>query len=273
MFGVFVGRALFARWLRRAASSGRFQRRVAVVGVGEQARYLLTRLQEDPAPWRRVVAIFDDRTMARTGAEIDGYPIVGNLGDLVDWVRSGHIDDIVVTFPWNADRRLIKVIQRLRELPVHIYVGCDLIGYHFPAHHQQTLGHVPLLEIERAPFSGWSGVFKWFEDKALASLLFVLMCSATGFGCSGDQAGTALGPCSFAKSGTAFNNQLIEIYKFRTMHHHMRDENAETTDLSKRFTYYPRGWISSSIEHRRTSSVDQRSARQYVLSRDPVPMP
>lgn len=225
LFAIPLGRAAFAFWLRTAAASGRFQRRIAVVGAGEQARLFLSRLHEEHAPWRRVVGVFDDRTVSRTGAAIDGHPVVGNLGDLVDWVRGGDIDDIVVTFPWNADHRLIKVIQKLRELPVHIYVGCDLIGYHFPAHHQRLLGQVPVLEIEKAPFSGWSGVVKLLEDKILGSILTILYLPLMGMIALAIKL-TSSGPVLFKQKRYGFNNQLIEVYKFRTMYDSRNDKTA-----------------------------------------------
>ena len=248
-FGIIIGRAAFASWLRAAAKSGRLQRRIAIVGVGEQARLFLSRLQEEKAPWRRVVGIFDDRTISRTGADIDGYSVVGNLSDLIDWVRRGDIDDVVIAFPWNAADRLISVTRKLRELPVHIYVGSDLIGYHFPAHHQCVLARVPVLEIEKVPFSGWSGVIKWIEDTVLASILLVLLAPLLAL--------VALiikidspGPVLFRQKRYGFNNQLIEVYKFRTMHHHLRDENAErlTSRNDSRVTRVGRFIRRSSID-------------------------
>ena len=248
-FGIVIGRAAFASWLRTAAKSGRLQRRIAIVGVGEQARLFLSRLQDEQAPWRRVVGIFDDRTVSRTGADIDGYSVVGNLSDLVDWVRRGDIDDVVIAFPWNADDRLISVTRKLRELPVHIYVGSDLIGYHFPAHHHRVLARVPVLEIEKVPFSGWSGVIKWIEDKVLASIMLVLLAPLLAL--------VALiiridspGPVFFRQKRYGFNNQLIEVYKFRTMHHHLRDENAErlTSRNDSRVTRVGRFIRRSSID-------------------------
>ena len=211
--GIVLGRAAFASWLGRTARSGRLQRRIAVVGVGEQARLFLSRLHEERAPWRRVVGVFDDRTVSRTGADIDGQPVVGNLGDLVDWVRRGDVDDIVVTFPWNAGSRLIKVIQKLRELPVHIYVGCDLIGYHFPAHHQRLFGQVPVLEIEKAPFSGWSGVLKLLEGKILGTVLTILYLPLMGMIALAIKF-TSPGPVLFKQKRYGLNNQLIDVYKF-----------------------------------------------------------
>ena len=248
-FGIVIGRAVFASWLGRAARTGRLQRRIAVVGMGEQARLFLSCLQEEHAPWRRVVGVFDDRAISRTGAEIDGYSVVGNLSDLVDWVRRGDIDDVVIAFPWNADHRLIAVIRKLRELPVHIYVGSDLIGYHFPTHHHRFLARAPVLEIEKAPFSGWSGVFKWVEDKALASILLVLLTPLLALVAMVIKFDSP-GPVFFRQKRYGFNNQFIEVYKFRTMHHHMRDENAErlTSRDDSRVTRVGRFLRRSSID-------------------------
>jgi len=257
--GIVVGRAAFASWLRSAAKSGRLQRRIAVVGVGEQARLFLSRLQEEQAPWRRVVGVFDDRTISRTGADIDGHSVIGNMSDLVDWVRRGDIDDVVIAFPWNADERLISVTRKLRELPVHIYVGSDLIGYHFPAHHHRVLARVPVLEIEKVPFSGWSGIFKWVEDKVLASILLVLLAPLLGFAAIVIKIDSP-GPIFFRQKRYGFNNQLIEVYKFRTMHHHLRDEHGDrqTSRNDSRVTRV--GWFL------RRSSIDELPQLINVLN-------
>ncbi len=248
--GLVMGRAAFASWLRSAAKSGRLQRRIAVVGVGEQARLFLSRLHEEHAPWRRIVGVFDDRTISRTGADVHGHPVVGNLSDLVDWVRRGDIDDVVIAFPWNADERLISITRKLRELPIHIYVGSDLIGYHFPAHHHRVLGRVPVLEIEKVPFSGWSGVFKWVEDKVLASILLLLLAPLMALVAIAIKIDSP-GPIFFRQNRYGFNNQLIGVYKYRTMHHHLRDENADrlTERNDSRVTRI--GWFL------RRSSIDE----------------
>ena len=257
--GLVLQRGAFVFWLRGAARSGRLQRRIAVVGVGEQARLFLSRLQEEQAPWRRVVGVFDDRTISRTGADIDGYPVVGTLSDLVDWVRRGDIDDVVIAFPWNADERLISVTRRLRELPVHIYVGSDLIGYHFPAHHHRILARVPVLEIEKVPLTGWSGVFKWLEDKVLASVLLVLLAPLLLLVATVIKVDSP-GPIFFRQKRYGFNNQLIQVYKFRTMYHHLRDENADrlTSRNDSRVTRI--GWFL------RRSSIDELPQLLNVLN-------
>ena len=97
-------------------------RNVAIVGASGQAQHLVSRLRLEDAPWKRIVGIFDDRR-TRISREVNGFPVLGSLDDLVRYVRSGKIHDVVITLPWSADDRLVTIIGKLRALPVHIYLG------------------------------------------------------------------------------------------------------------------------------------------------------
>jgi Undecaprenyl-phosphate glucose phosphotransferase len=128
------------------------------------------------------------------------------------------VHDVVITLPWNADERLVSIIGRLRNLPVHVYLGSDLIGYHFPGHHRRHLEGVPVLEIASVPLSGWSGLVKAVEDKILAVLalavlspLMLLIALAIKL--------DSRGPVLFRQARYGFNNEVIIVNKFRTMVH------------------------------------------------------
>jgi len=128
------------------------------------------------------------------------------------------VHDVVITLPWNADDRLVNIIDRLRSLPVHVYLGSDLIGYHFPRHHRRHLEGVPVLEIASVPLSGWSGLVKAVEDKILAVLalavlspLLLLIAVAIKL--------DSRGPILFRQARYGFNNEVIIVNKFRTMVH------------------------------------------------------
>ncbi|MEE4175265.1 MAG: undecaprenyl-phosphate glucose phosphotransferase, partial [Xanthomonadales bacterium] len=210
-------RGLFRYFLGRSARAGLMARNVAIVGAGGQARYLLGELRERDVPWKRIVGVFDDRK-TRIDSEVNGFPVLGDLDDLVGYVRRGMVHDVVITLPWNADDRLVSIIDRLRHLPVHVYLGSDLIGYHFPRHHRRQLEGVPVLEIAAVPLSGWSGVIKVVEDKILAVLalavlspLLLLIALAIKL--------DSRGPVLFRQARYGFNNEVIIVNKFRTMYH------------------------------------------------------
>jgi Undecaprenyl-phosphate glucose phosphotransferase len=219
---MFASRGVAKAAIRRLARSGALVRNMAIIGASGQARHLVQRLEQQDAPWKRIIGIFDDRR-TRISREIDGFPVLGNLDDLVGYVRRGQVQDVVITLPWSADARLIDIIGKLRALPVHIYLGSDLIGYHFPRHREQFLEGVPVMEIASAPLTGWSGLIKSIEDKIVAGMALLLL--------SPLMLGTALairidspGPVLFRQKRYGFNNEVIVVYKFRSMHHNRPPE-------------------------------------------------
>ena len=216
-FSICAYRGLARYFVARSARAGLLSRNVAIVGVSGQARCLVDQMRQRDVPWKKFVGIFDDRR-TRIEQEVNGLPVLGDLDDLVGHVRKGLVHDVVITLPWNADRRLVSIIDRLRTLPVHVYLGSDLIGYHFPRHHRRKLDGVPVLEIASVPLSGWSGLVKAAEDKFLAVLALtvlspILLLIAVAIKLD------SRGPIIFRQARYGFNNEVIIVNKFRTMYH------------------------------------------------------
>ncbi|MCU0894154.1 MAG: hypothetical protein MUD06_07490, partial [Rhodospirillales bacterium] len=78
----------------RLARRGTLVRNIAIVGASGQAKHLVERLRREEAPWKRIIGIFDDRR-TRITEEIDGFAVLGNLDDLVSYVRRGRVQDVV----------------------------------------------------------------------------------------------------------------------------------------------------------------------------------
>ncbi len=210
-------RGVFRYLLGCSTRAGLLVRNVAIVGGGGAAGHLVGQMRNRDVAWKRVIGVFDDR-WTRVDREVNGCPVLGDLDDLVGYVRRGLVHDVVITLPSNADDRLVSIIKRLRHLPVHVYLGSDLIGYHFPRHHRRSLEGIPVLEIAAVPLSGWSGLIKGVEDKILAAVtlmmlspLLLLIALAIKL--------DSRGPVLFRQARYGFNNEVIIVNKFRTMHH------------------------------------------------------
>ncbi len=219
---IFGFRGLARLYIDRLARTGTMVRNIAIVGASGQAKHLVERLRREDAPWKRIIGIFDDRR-TRITDEIDGFAVLGNLDDLVAYVRQGRVQDVVITLPWSADGRLIDIISKLRALPVHIYLGSDLIGYHFQQHREQQLAGMSVLEIASAPLTGWSGILKQVEDRIIStaallmlSPLMLLITIAIRI--------DSPGPVLFRQKRYGFNNEVIVVYKFRSMYHNRPPE-------------------------------------------------
>jgi Undecaprenyl-phosphate glucose phosphotransferase len=203
--------------LRKWAQSGSLTRNIVIVGAGTQAQKLLEHLDSTREPWNKIAGIFDDR-VDRMGPTLMGYPVLGNLDDLLEFARRHRIDDIIVTLPWSADQRLFGVINKLRELPVHVRLGFDLVGFMFPRRRSSFIAGVPMLDIASKPLAGGKIVVKALEDKGLALFFLILLAPLLLF--------IALiiklesrGPVLFRQPRYGFNNKVFSVYKFRTMFH------------------------------------------------------
>jgi exopolysaccharide biosynthesis polyprenyl glycosylphosphotransferase len=75
------------------------------------------------------------------------------------------------------------------------------------------------------PISDWNLVFKWVFDRVVALIAIVLLSPimiATAIAIKLE----SKGPVIFKQKRHGFNNELIEVYKFRSMYTDMADANA-----------------------------------------------
>jgi Undecaprenyl-phosphate glucose phosphotransferase len=208
-------RGLLAAVVRHQARAGVFTRSVAVFGAGLQGKQLVDHLR-DEAAGKRVVGVFDDR---QTRVEpVPDVPFLGGLASLQSEVRRGNVDEVLIALPWSAERRIVELANRIRELPVDVYLGGDLVAYRFPGSPPRFFAGVPAFHIVRVPFSGWSRVIKLLEDKLAAVLLLTLMAPLMLAIAVAIRLDTP-GPVLFRQQRYGFNNAPIRVFKFRSMHH------------------------------------------------------
>ncbi len=205
--------------LRFFARNGLIRRNIAIVGAGPQASHLIKTLTESQKyPMNFVIGIFDDRA-SRIDKKLLEFPIKGNIEELKQYCRKNHVDDIIVALPWNADDRQVEIVSQLRELPAHVHLVSDLVGFRFPNKPSpKHFGSIPMIEVIDSPLSGWGVMVKWLEDKIFSAILLLLfspvfLCLALAIRLE------SKGPVLFKQKRFGYNNQEFEIYKFRSMYH------------------------------------------------------
>ncbi len=218
---------VMGRWIR----AGRLTKNVAVVGAGPIGQRFLAHLGEQAQRSRlNLVGLYDDRS-ARLPRHCFGHPILGDVDDLVRDVREGWIDVVIVALPLSADWRLAEVMNKLIAAPVDVRLCPDLFGFQIGACGVSHVGSMTLLNVVDRPLRDWHWIIKGAEDRVLAAFILFLISPVMAL--------IALmikfdspGPVLFKQKRYGFNNELIEVFKFRTMYHHATDENAE--QLTKR---------------------------------------
>lgn len=222
---LILERFIWARFIYRMASRGIICRNVAIIGAGEHAVMLLRSLTAKHNPWVRIVGVFDDRH--RRGAPyIEGHLVQGGMQDLLEAAKMERIDDIFVALPWTAEIRLFEIFDSLQAIPANVHLSPEIVSSRMERASFVPYFGITALRVTQKPIEGWGYVLKWLEDKlvALAALILlspVLLAVAIAIRLE------SRGPILFRQSRYGFNNKLIEVYKFRSMYHEKRDENAE----------------------------------------------
>ena len=221
-----------AQLVKRLADARMFTRHVIVVGVGEQARSLLEFLDKSPSRFITVLGIFGDRPV--DGASGFGrFPNLGGIDDIGAFVRDNAIDDVVIALPWSADRQISAIVNKLRELPVNVYLSPDIIGFRLPFRPPPGhFGNIPLVEVMGRPLAGWGKIQKAIQDYGLAIVLITLLLPVMGLIAIAIKLDSK-GPVLFRQKRYGFVNKVFEIYKFRTMRHEEVDCRGRTLQATR----------------------------------------
>lgn len=213
---VSAGRVGLFLLLRRLGRAGVIVRSVAVLGAGAQAQRFLERVTEVRPYFTRVSGVYADDGPE---GDIAGYPRRGSTGRLLEHVRAGSIDDVVVAMPWQADEELARTVEQLKELPVNVYIASDLAGFRLTFRPVMgSLNQLAMFEVEKKPISGWSSVLKVLEDYILAGIILLLISPLLALVAIAIKLDSP-GPVFFMQKRLGFNNQVFEIFKFRSMYH------------------------------------------------------
>jgi Undecaprenyl-phosphate glucose phosphotransferase len=196
--------------------TGRLVRRTVLVGGGSAADSLLQQLAEQPQTDLQILGIFDDRTDARSPTVVAGFPKLGTVDDLIEFGRRTRIDLVIFTLPITAEQRLLQMLRKLWVLPIDIRLAAHMNKLHFRPHSYSYIGAVPLIDIFDKPIADWDLVLKYFFDKLVGSLCLLLLSPLMAIAALAVKLDSK-GPVLFKQKRYGFNNEVIEVYKFRSM--------------------------------------------------------
>jgi len=217
-------RALFLL-VRRWTRQGRLDRRTVVVGAGDSGETLISALSAQRDSDVRVVGVFDDRGDDRTAASCSGVPKLGTVDDLVEFARHTRVDLVIFSLPVSAENRILQMLKKLWVLPVDIRLAAHTNKLRFRPRAYSYIGHVPVLDIFDRPIADWDVVMKWLFDKIIGSLLLICVAPIMLLIAVAIKLDSK-GPVFFKQKRYGFNNQLVEIYKFRSMYTEATDADA-----------------------------------------------
>ncbi|SFD30984.1 undecaprenyl-phosphate glucose phosphotransferase [Methylobacterium sp. 13MFTsu3.1M2] len=222
---LLVGRFVLFRIIDAQTRAGRFDRRTAIVGGGQPAEDLIAALETQSESGIRIVGVFDDRNADRSSDVVAGHPKLGNVDDLVAYARHARLDLIVFTIPITAEARILQMLAKLWVLPIDIRLSAHAAKLRLRPRSYSYLGSVPVLDVFDRPIADWDVVVKALFDRCVG-LMMLLALSPLMLVIALAVRLTSRGPVLFRQKRLGFNNELIEVYKFRSMYVDQCDAGA-----------------------------------------------
>lgn len=223
--GIAIYRLALGALIRRWTRAGMLKRRTVIVGGGAPAEQLIELIRSGGTEDIELLGLFDDRNDDRSPESVASVAKLGRVADLIEFARLTRVDLVIVSMPLSAEHRLLDMLKQLWVLPVDIRLSAHMSQLKFTHRAYSYVGNVPVFDMADRPISDWNLVLKWLFDKLVAVAALVLLSPvmiATAIAIKLDSPG----PVLFRQKRHGFNNQMIDMYKFRSMRTDMLDPAA-----------------------------------------------
>jgi Undecaprenyl-phosphate glucose phosphotransferase len=223
--GLMAERLLLRSLVRGWARQGRLDRRTVIVGSDQSGEQLIEALKSQDDSDIEILGVFDDRNDTRALETCAGSPKLGKVDDILEFARRTRVDLVLFALPISAETRILEMLKKLWVLPVDIRLSAHTNTLRFRPRSYSYLGKIPTLDVFEAPISDWDLVMKWLFDHIvgaivllLASPVMLLVALAVALDSSG--------PVLFRQKRFGFNNERIDVFKFRSLYHDQADPLA-----------------------------------------------
>jgi lipopolysaccharide/colanic/teichoic acid biosynthesis glycosyltransferase len=156
---------------------------------------------------------------------VAGIPKLGNVEDLVQFTRLTRVDLVLVSLPLTAEELVLQMVRKLWVLPVDVRLAAHMNRLRFRPRAYSYIGNVPVLDIFDKPIADWNMVMKTLFDR-VAGLLILIALSPVMLATAIAVKLESPGPVLFRQRRLGFNNEVIQIYKFRSLYHEHADPHA-----------------------------------------------
>jgi Undecaprenyl-phosphate glucose phosphotransferase len=221
-----IAERLFLRTLVRGwARQGRLDRRTIIVGSDENGEKLVEALKNQDDSDIDILGVFDDRNDDRALDTCAGSPKLGKVDDIVEFARRTRIDLVLFALPISAETRILEMLKKLWVLPVDIRLSAHTNKLRFRPRSYSYLGDVPTLDVFEAPITDWDLVMKWLFDHVVGAIVLLLASPVMALVALAIKLDSP-GPVLFRQKRFGFNNERIDVFKFRSLYHHHADPLA-----------------------------------------------
>lgn len=233
--GIVAGHVLLLLAERGTVFARENERTAVILGVNTVSLLLANRLRSRPEYLMRVIGFFDDRSGDRL-APTGGLPVLGAIPDLLAYVKREGIDIIFIALPLRHIRRVMTLLDDLRDSTASIYYIPDVFVFDLIQSRSSDVGGVPIIAMCETPFSGYRGVMKRMTDIALTVPVLLLALPLMAIIALLVKT-TSSGPVIFKQRRYGLDGEGILVLKFRSMYvteddHHIKQVTRDDSRIT-----------------------------------------
>ena len=247
---ILLSRPLLRRFLAAQARKGVIGQRVAFYGADPASLATMQMLIDSKELEHvRIIGVADDRPK---GYKRGPLPLIGGYEELAALARNGEVDQVFISMPDLDRERLRTIVDGLSEVAVDISLIPPQAVAYYPDYRANLLGTMPVLTLWQRPFRDINQFVKRGEDLLIGGIFLLFALPVIGLTALVIRL-TTRGPVFFVQPRVGFNNEVINVIKFRSMY-------ADQADL--------KGLATTTIDDERVTPVGKIIRR---LSIDELP--
>ncbi|MFI7589569.1 sugar transferase [Spongisporangium articulatum] len=217
MAGSLLLRWVLRRGVHRARAAGRGVHRTVVVGRHDAAHHLIAMLRSASFRGLSPVAACVPPTEGLTAGAVDGVPVLGSPGEVLDVVeRTGAHTVAIVSHPDLAGHQLRRLSWALEERGVDLLVSPGIMEVAGPRLSIRPVAGLSLLHLEKPAAHGGKMLLKATLDRVFGTALLVFLAPVL-VGLALAVRLSSSGPAFFRQTRVGADGREFTIVKFRTM--------------------------------------------------------
>lgn len=204
------------RTLGKLRSKGYNIRRVLIIGNGELAQNVASKLLHSPEMGLVVKGFISNELPQKTSTTQD-VPTIGNLEKMDQLVTELSIDQVWIALPMSEVAVMEQVQSALATSPVTIRMVPDIYGFQLINHSMTEVAGLPVINLSTSHMlEGKNRFLKSMEDKLLSSVILlgispIMIALAIGVKLSSP------GPVFYRQERVSWNGRSFGMLKFRSM--------------------------------------------------------
>ncbi|MFN0073368.1 MAG: undecaprenyl-phosphate glucose phosphotransferase [Chloroflexota bacterium] len=193
--------------------------RVIIVGSGEPARIISSKIQHAPELGYRVVGF-----LGLPGEEQESVlPIIGRIEDMVRIIRDQRASELIVAEPALSHQQVLEIVTNCARERINIKVFPDILQIMSTEVTTSDLSGLPMLQVRDIGLRGWNLALKRTMDIVVSGVILVAMSPIMLVLALLVKLTSGHGPVFYAQERVGLDGKPFQLIKFRSMRQDAED--------------------------------------------------